>query len=390
MAAFLFVIATNTQSGWLYVVLALLLGLMGAGYWMPRRMVKGLTVSRRVGGPVRAGQSVTVELVVHNPTRWPRYYVGLHEETPAGPWHRFMIQSLPPRSTRRFSYQQACPKRGVFSFPPVILESATPFGLYWTSCEQDVPGTLVVHPVGPPITALPTPLAVPHRTQAHRATRTSGHSDDLSGIREYQHGEDFRHIHWPSTAKLGQLMVKEFHEVSTQSIQILIDSQAGTDFGRGTETTLEYAVAAATTLSDYVRRHNMSLTLLATSEQSVRALRHPRHDQHLDFLAAVTAGGRLEWDALMVQAMGHLEARTHFYVLTARPDLPREVLQPVLRRRGIVTVLLLDATSFQANAPFSAAAYQSAAARLATPEIAVNHYRLGRDIRHYLDGHAPT
>jgi uncharacterized protein (DUF58 family) len=87
-------------------------------------------------------------------------------------------------------------------------------------------GTTTVYPTLARMPSLPFLGSAPTAERAmHPAPRRGGGPDYL-GIREYRQGDSMRHIHWPSTARLGELMVREFEREETRRLAVILDASA--------------------------------------------------------------------------------------------------------------------------------------------------------------------
>ncbi|HEY3998435.1 MAG TPA: DUF58 domain-containing protein [Candidatus Xenobia bacterium] len=339
LCLFFYVIATNTEAGWLYVLLAVLAGLLVTGWIGPRLTVRGLIARREVLGDPQAGDTVVMRLSITNPGPRTRWYLTVRDVAPAGLQpergdYRMGIDRLAPGESAAVEYDLDCPRRGRFNLGAVSVVSATPLGLFPAYARCAAPGTLVVWPVGPHVARLPVHTAVPSTVVPHHVNTVLGHSHDLAGIREYRAGEDVRFIHWPSTARAGDLMIKEFHDISSQSIAILLDAH------RDSQSLVEQMVSGATSLCTAAHRHNMPITLIVGRE----VLRHPRAPQALSALAAVEADGALSPQDLIRTAAPAVPARVHLFLVTARPDWEAADLAPLHDRRAWVSVLLFRAS----------------------------------------------
>jgi uncharacterized protein (DUF58 family) len=70
--------------------------------------------------------------------------------------------------------------------------------------------------------------------------------DDVSfhALREYQPGDDLRHVHWRSTARTGQLMVRQYEETRRSHFVIGL-STLGSDYGTADEFELAISIAGS-------------------------------------------------------------------------------------------------------------------------------------------------
>src|SRR5689334_9452468 len=156
VAFVLYFFANQTQVGWLYVLAAIAAGLWLAAWPIPRRMLRGLALTRRLNGQsaseleLHAGDSVTIELELKNTTRFPSLQVRGLEICPLAPsadrTQNFFIPFLSARSTLTLHYETTCARRGWFEFPPVQLSTRAPFGFFSACREISVPSGVLVFP----------------------------------------------------------------------------------------------------------------------------------------------------------------------------------------------------------------------------------------------------
>jgi len=85
-------------------------------------------------------------------------------------------------------------------------------------------------------------VGAPSRTRA-------GESVDFHGIREYRSGDEPRRIHWPTTARTGNLSVIEFEDLPSRGMVAIVDCGAGTNIGPRGSSTLDCAARAAASLA---------------------------------------------------------------------------------------------------------------------------------------------
>lgn len=358
LAGFLFLVATNTQTGWLYVVVALLVGVLVAGFLGPRATLKGLEVRRRMPAPAALGDEVRIEIEIRNPGKGDRLLVTLEETlpdtlpTPSGEsrTRRFLVERIPAGGVARVSYRIPCTLRGYHDFGPVTLRTGTPLGLFPVEATLDAgQEPLVIYPRGPRLLKSPVNSVNPRKLQQNRTQPRAGASEDFHGLRPYSLGEDIRFVHWPATARTGEMMIREFRDTGGQSVAVLVDNGADANYGYGAESNLEVAVSAAASLADYARRNNMPLTLLAEREGHVDARRKANHESALDFLARIRSEGRLPWRDLLAEASRQVPADCHLFVLATRPLTDARDLAALAQRRVKVTVLLFPAPLYHTN-----------------------------------------
>ncbi|MFJ5955553.1 DUF58 domain-containing protein [Paenarthrobacter sp. NPDC092416] len=205
--------------------------------------------------------------------------------------HVIMEEQLPPRfgdppafrfparsasgGTSRYEYHLRSGKRGQFRIGPVTAEFSDPFGLSLRRHSIDDGDLLTVTPAAVELPV--TGLAGARGNDGVTATRIRANpSDDDIMTREYRHGDPMRRVHWPATARHGQLMVRQEESVTTPEATIILD-QRFTSFASGTASvfgshdddsdlvtspTFEWVVVAAMSISAHLAERNYSLRVL--------------------------------------------------------------------------------------------------------------------------------
>jgi uncharacterized protein (DUF58 family) len=91
--------------------------------------------------------------------------------------------------------------------------------------------------------------------------RKGGESEELLRIREYGVGDSFHHIHWKATAKLGELMVREFATNQQRRFSVLFDNS-----GNEQRELFEALVVLAASLASHLSSHGLSYRLVSRDE----------------------------------------------------------------------------------------------------------------------------
>ena len=115
-------------------------------------------------------------------------------------------------------------RRGAFRLGPTSVISGDPFGIFAVHRQVLSSDMLIVLPMMVAIRDFPPP---PGLLPGGKAVRL--HSMDVTphaaGVREYVPGDPMKRIHWPSTARRGRFMVKEFEQDPQADIWIFLDAQ---------------------------------------------------------------------------------------------------------------------------------------------------------------------
>jgi uncharacterized protein (DUF58 family) len=158
-------------------------------------------------------------------------------------------------------------------------------------------------------------------------------------------------IHWRSTARLGEIQVKEFELERTADAWLFLDLDASAEAGDGDRSTTEVAVRVAASIADKAIAENraVGLTVNAHRRTVLPADRGARQRlKILQLLAAVEADGRSPFSETLVTGLGRLRRGMTAILITSSTD--PSFIRPVaaLRSRGIGSVVvLLEAAAFE-------------------------------------------
>ncbi len=301
--------ALNRGQSLPWAIAALLSATLITGIAWPHWLVKRLSVTRK--GPQRAqeGETIAFQVELCNHGRMPRFMVELVDRLPfagasAGPLTQGektlgVVAYVPGGGKRRFEVPVVCEKRGFYRLGPVALVSSFPLGL--AEARQNSNGgvqNLTVYPNLFNIMALPL-LGAP--SQMHRGgyiLPEGAGAAEFSGLREYRRGDSPRHVHWPTTARLNELMVKEFEPLASACLYVVLDQAQDANVGEGTQASFEYAVRIAGSVARYACSNHIPTRLIGEGKQAfyLSAGSGEHHFQGiLDELAVVDADGTLPY-----------------------------------------------------------------------------------------------
>ncbi|HWG92742.1 MAG TPA: DUF58 domain-containing protein, partial [Mycobacteriales bacterium] len=184
-----------------------------------------LACTRRLDPPrVEAGRASTVRIHLDNVSRLPSGVLLMEDQLPyaLGGRPRFVLDRVEPQGARDVSYPARSEVRGRYRVGPLSVRLTDPFGLVELTRSFASTDELVVTPV---VTPLP-PVRLGGDWSgggeaASRAVATAG-SDDTA-TREYRYGDDLRRVHWRSTARVGELMVRREEQPFQNRATLLLD-----------------------------------------------------------------------------------------------------------------------------------------------------------------------
>jgi uncharacterized protein (DUF58 family) len=270
------------------------------------------------------------------------------------------VRSVNGQQQTQWRTEGICRQRGLFTLGPWQVHLGDPLGLF--AVTLDLPETQSVL-VYPPIVHLPT-LRLP-RGAATGAGRTSRRALDItpnaSGVRLYAPGDSINRIHWRKTARLDKLMVKTFDLEPSGDLWIILDMNAAVQAGEGEESTEEYGVILAASLSNQTLNEHRAVglaaygTMAAPTRRDLEPLptlvmpqKGTAHQWRiLQALATVRAGGNWPLDRVLTEMDRNLGQGMTLAVITPSCD-PAWVasLLPPMHRGVAPSVLLLDPVSF--------------------------------------------
>ena len=353
-AMFLFVVAVLLDLQYLYLMSASLAVLPLASYLLAVRMTSRFQVQREHPKTTQEGRRLPIRLRV----------------TAEGGISQVSLRvadTLPPELPSADGGQEDCPldhwdgrsgervywveptRRGVYRIGPARAVTTDPLGLFSFGASLDATTELVVHPTPLPSRDLGTGGEGIFGVRERDGKTRRGEGMDFHGVREYRPGDALRRVHWPTTARTGQLAVVEFERAYQQDVVIALDITRGTDHGQGRETTLEYAIKAAATLTDRTLRAGGGVTLVTQAGRVDVSPQGPDPEagrfRVFDQLARLRADAE-DGLAEALQA-ARLPGRTSLVVLTAWGD-PRLTanLTERVRRGDTVRVLFFEPASF--------------------------------------------
>lgn len=293
------------------------------------------------------------------------------------PLHRAsrVVSNLGRKRQQSWHVRTPCYQRGRFTLGPVSLSSSDPFGLF--VLHKDLPNSFSSHVVIYPLTiTLPAFQPPVGELTGGEATRRRTHyvTTNVSGIREYAFGDSFNRIHWPSTARTGRMMVKEFELDPMADIWIFLDMEQRVQAGlRYSEinpppmptvhweklpefklppSTEEYGVAIAASISRHFLNQNRAVGLVTYADAHHREIaQSDRGERQLtriyEMLAVSQAHGAIPLAEVLAAETMHLSRNTTAIIITPAIDAEWVAATRHLLARGIrATVILIDPGSF--------------------------------------------
>jgi uncharacterized protein (DUF58 family) len=255
---------------------------------LARRSRYRLACTRRLDRPrVAVGQSATVTARVENVSRSRTSVLPAEDVTPdtLGSRPRFVLDEIEPGGTRELSYQIRPGTRGKFTVGPLRIRVTDRFGLVEAMKSFDAASTLVVTPK---IFSLPRAVA-----PSSGLGEGGGGMPTISAIgeddavpRTYRVGDSLHRVHWKSTAKHGELMVRREEHQWRNSASVFLDTRRCAHSGHGPASTFEFAISAAASIGAHLSGEGFAARLI--TEAGEIAPHATFSDTLIDMLAVIT------------------------------------------------------------------------------------------------------
>jgi uncharacterized protein (DUF58 family) len=345
--------AFGTGFDFFFRFLYVLLLVSGTGFvwaWLNLRGID-LRVTRdanrgQVGGYL-AGQ---VSIINH--TRMPKSWLEVAEATGPSADSSGRGLALVRDQVRSWRINTYLAKRGVYRSGIVKLVSQDPFGLFRLRRDFVDPHPYIVFPAVealPDLNARFAGLPSDSRATKHWEQITT----DVSSIRSYVEGDSMRRIHWPYTARMNELMVKEFDMGLSAEAWMLLDMHHLSHYGieqDDVNNTEELSVTVASSIISRLMDQSMPVGLAANGDQEhiFRPDSSPEQRGRLmETLSEVRAFGQVPLQEFIYGVRSHLNQFNALTVVTASVETQWVASLTDLRRQGVeVSVVLVDRSSF--------------------------------------------
>ncbi len=278
-----FLIAVNVQAGFLFIITSILISLIVVSYLVPIISVRNVEVKRVVPPEAFEFEEVPVELIVKTKSRWPRLLLQVSDTLFLEKEH--LIPLLTRAKVEKLSFTARPLRRGHYSESQIIVRCSAPFGIYCRERRLTIEADLLVYPAFYDLQSVPVLEAQSYPYEKLHERRAKGSSYDYLGTREYRSGDSLRIVHWRSSARQGELIVKEFEEESSSSVTMLLDLADGALDNENGQSIVDSGVRIVASLARYVSEAGHPFHLFGHSKSDETFLRQPTFWQALDWLA---------------------------------------------------------------------------------------------------------
>lgn len=303
---------------------------------------------------VTAGQSARVNLSLTNEGRTPSGVLLLEDHVPyvLGTRPRFVLEGIGHGWRRHVTYQVRSDVRGHFEIGPMSVRVSDPFGLVELGRAFRTTVPLTVTPRTVPLPQIPIGGAWTGSGDNRPRAFAIGSAEDVT-VRDYRRGDDLRRVHWRSSAKTGELMVRREEQPWQSRATLFLDNRVRAHRGQGIASSLEAAVSAVASIAVHLCHRGFAVRLVTASGEDPGSAWHVR-DTNLNTAPLLEA-------LAVVQALpqnrietGWLSEPTHGGLVVAVVGAVEPTDLPVLRRMqlnaGAAMALALDVDAWVGGA----------------------------------------
>jgi uncharacterized protein (DUF58 family) len=218
-----------------------------------------LSCVRSISPPrVAAGQSAQARLRLENVSRLPTGLLLAEDTVPyaLGTRPRYVLNGIERGGARELTYPLRSDLRGKFVVGPLEIRIADAFGLVELGRSFSSSTTFVVTPK-----VVPLPRAVVSGSWLGdgdgRARHMAAAGEDDVVPRAYRDGDELRRVHWRSTARYGELMVRREEQQWRNRAVLLLDTRRSAHAGSGAASSFEFAVSAAASIGVHLAHEGL-------------------------------------------------------------------------------------------------------------------------------------
>jgi uncharacterized protein (DUF58 family) len=216
------------HSNMLMLVFGLTAGPFVVNGHMTMAILRGLRVMRKLPARAAVGENFSVTLRLSNHKRlWSSWMVvaeDLVQVSGEQMQPAVLFNCVPARSQREAAYEICPARRGAYEFGPVRVMSRFPLGLIERSFEVGSVEQLVVSPRIGRLKPRWREASEGGQTAVDPGRARVGTSDDeFHRLREYRGGDNPRAIHWRTTARRNELMVREYQPHLRRDLLLVVD-----------------------------------------------------------------------------------------------------------------------------------------------------------------------
>ncbi len=298
---------------------------------------------------LQAGGVFEERITVRNTTWLTKIWLEVNDPSEMPGHNARRVVTVPARGVKSWRVRSTIGRRGLYTVGPVEVTTGDPFGLFRHTRTYGRQQNILVYPRAVDLPSFSVPAAnLPGEGRFRR--RTHYVTPNASGVRPYEFGDSFNRIHWSSTARTGELMVKIFELDPASDIWIILDLHRDAHVGEGDDSTEEYGVRIAASVARYFLTANRTVGFMTYGRQfdvldADRGIQ--QYTRILESLAMARAWGDAPLGDILANEARRFGRHTTVVVVTPSTDEAWVAGLGALQQRGVkVAAILLEPSTF--------------------------------------------
>ena len=282
MAIFVLLAAIMREVNLLIILAGTLLATLLIQWRVCAKTLIGLSTYRRLPRSMHSRKEFEVELVIRNPKKWLGAWLVLAQDRikfvsvdvasdQISQGIGLLYSSIAPSSTRIQRYRCTVQRHGKYQFLGTELTTRFPFGLLRGIMPHNGGDTFIVQPaIGKLTSSWLELLGIRTANARLRQIRALSDEGDFFGLRAYRAGDSPRWIHWRSSARRDELMVKQFQQADSRELIVLLDLFPSSNFNQlqrdSHQKHEELAIEFVATLASHIASSNFGVITVAIAD----------------------------------------------------------------------------------------------------------------------------
>jgi uncharacterized protein (DUF58 family) len=210
---------------------------------------------------VQVGDVMEERFTLWNMSNLPVLWAKVVDHSDVPGYNASTVRAVGGNADMQWTTSGAATRRGEFHLGPWSVETGDLLGIFNVRIHYSEARPLLVYP---PLANLPfPPLPRGAWSGSSRINRAAPQpTTNASQVRAYELGDPFRHIHWPTTARRDELMVKMFDQEASANVWLMVDTDPAVQSGQGDTSTEEVSVIVAASLAADLLREGRTVGLI--------------------------------------------------------------------------------------------------------------------------------
>jgi len=363
-----------TRKGWLSLGVALAFFVAGRVVGRPELYVLGATigllvvcaalyvkmtplsidVARELHPPrVHAGAPSRIDLRVRNLGRLRSPVLDLRDGVSGTRGANLIVPPLAAEGVARAAYRLPTERRGILTVGPLEVMLSDPFGLTNVAMQASGISELTVYPHIDDVAPVPQTTGNDPMAGAEHPNALGRNGEDFYALRQYVVGDDLRRVHWPSTARHDELMVRQDELPWQGRATVLLDVRSSTNNAESLELVIS---AAASIITANARRQDLVRLVSTDGGDSGFAAGHAHVESILEHLASVHATNEANYRRVIDRIARSSTGGALVVVVAMMPQPEIEQVTRLRNRFGSLRIVQFDPSSWGSTGPVATGA----------------------------------